>query len=403
MAAPRILIITNRIPFPLNDGGALAMFAMVKGYQGTGWAVSLLSMNTSRHYVSLESLPPLFKKIEFATFDINTDIKLAPILKNFFLSKKPNHAERFHDPAFEKKVISTINSFQPDFIQVESIYLGTYIDTIKKATTATLIIRLHNIEYQIWERLAIEAGNSFKRYYLKDLAGRIRRFELEAWKKADILLPITSKDEETVVSSLPSAKTILVPFGIEIKGFLKPRHQDWVGYHIGAMDWMPNVEGITWFLEAAWPIIHKELPSFTFHFAGRNMPGSFEKYEKNGVVCEGEVENAETFISNKKILIVPIRSGGGMRIKVLEAMAAGKVIVSTSTGIEGIEGAENGVNYLLADTAADFARQIKWILENKPAAETIADQAIGLVRQYYDQSQIIDQLTKSLLQKEKTT
>lgn len=375
------------------------MNAMLEGYYDQGWDIYLCSMNTSRHYVSRESLPKLYQNIKFETFEINTDVKILPTLKNFFLSKKPNHVDRFYDKDFEKKLENIVSSFEPELIQVESIYLASYISTLRKLTEAPVAIRLHNIEYQIWERLSDEAANTFKRFYLRDLAVRIKRFEIEAWSAADVLIPITSGDAEVVKNSVPSANLIVAPFGIDSqKHQAPPKNERWVGYHIGAMDWLPNVEAVTWFLEAVWPDLHKEVPEFQFHFAGRNMPGAFEKYEGEGISCEGEVPSASDFISDKKILIVPLRSGGGIRIKILEAMASGKLVVSTSVGVQGIDEAKPGVHFLLADTAEDFINQINWLMSEKIAAEQIAKAGARMVTEEYDQKVIMARLVGKLLQ-----
>jgi glycosyltransferase involved in cell wall biosynthesis len=397
MAKRRILILTNRIPFPLKDGGALAMNAMLEGYVRENWEVYLFSMNTSRHFVNSESLPDIYKQIHFDTFNINTDVKLVPTLKNYFFSRKPNHVDRFYDKDFMKKLDVITSSFDPDIIQLESIYLASYIPAIRQDIDVKIAIRLHNIEHEIWERLATESTSSFKKFYLKDLASRIKRFELNAWNQADILLPITASDAELVRQATRGRKIIVAPFGINASELRKSSGQEnWVGFHIGAMDWMPNVEGLRWFLDDIWPALHKAVPAFRFHFAGRNMPGSFEKYESNEITCEGEVASAQEFISDKKILIVPLRSGGGIRIKILEAMAAGKLVVSTSVGMQGIEGVEPGVHFLLADTEADFVDQIKWVMDHKDDAQIISREGSSLVFSKYDQKHIMSRLTKEI-------
>lgn len=394
MSSHRILIVTNRVPYPLNDGGSLAMHAMMEGYFKAGWEVFLFSMNTSRHYVGLETLPSFYKQIQFDTFDVNTDVRLVPTLKNFVLSRKPNHAERFYDKGFAKKLQKVIDDFEPELIQFESVYLTTYLPAVLEHTQAKIALRLHNIEYQIWERLANEA-TSFKKYYLRDLCSRVKKFEVNAWRQADVLLAITQTDASIVRSLTPEKDVWVAPFGIELKSGKKRRseQEQWVGYHIGAMDWMPNAEAIHWFLDSVWPSLHKALPDFRFYFAGRNMPGSFEKYERDGVTCAGEVEDASAFIADKKMLIVPLRSGGGVRIKILEAMGAGKLVLSTAVGMQGIDEAVPGTHYLLAETEADFVRQVEWALSHRDEASAMSERAADMVAAEYDQSRIMSRLT----------
>lgn len=396
MFAKTILILTNRIPFPLMDGGAVAMQSMIEGYEQSGWQVNVFSMNTSRHFVAIDSLPDIYRRIRLETFDIDTDIRVLPTLRNFLLSRKPNHVERFYNKEFEKQLKKIIEQIEPDFIQIESIFLTTYLPVIRQLTTAKVALRLHNIEHEIWENLAANSTNKFKRFYLKDLATRIKKFEITAWKQADLLLPITTADSE-VVKKEGNPHVFPVPYGIEIKNNIDNHiGEQWTGYHIGAMDWLPNIDAITWFLEDIWPSIHKETPEFTFHFAGRNMPASFKKYEGEGVVCAGEVNDAASFIADKKVLIVPLQAGSGVRIKVMEAMAAGKLVLSTTIGMQGIEGAKDGVHFLQANEPAEFVQQIQWIFTHKDKALQIAIDGADLIKNSYNRQKLMQQLTEKI-------
>lgn len=399
MPAKRILILTNRVPYPLNDGGNLAMHAMVNGYRQSGWDVCLLSMNTSRHYITPDQQKNIYTDIHsFDTVDVDNRVKSIPAIANFLFSNKPNHVMRFTSKAYARQLKQKIDTFKPDIIQVESIFLSGYLAEIKTWTTARLVLRMHNIEYQIWQRLAREHKNFLKHFYLKNLSERIKKYEEWAWQQYDILLPITDSDAAIVQASYPSVTTITVPFGINVSELSgASREVLWEGYHIGAMDWMPNQEAILWFLNKVWPLLHKNVPEFRFYFAGRHMPPSFMQMNKEGVVCAGEVPDADAFIADKKILIVPLRSGGGIRVKILEAMAKGKVVVSTDVGMQGIE-AVPGIHYLKANTAEEFTSKINWCLANKDKAEQLAIAAMELIKERYNNRMIMDDLSRKLRQ-----
>jgi polysaccharide biosynthesis protein PslH len=397
MEARRILILTNRIPYPLKDGGALAMDAMIHGYQEAGWQVYLLAMNTSRHHLPQEKIKQLYPDIYcFETVDVDNDIRWLPTLKNFFFSTQPEHADRFTDDLFRDKLLDVIKTFNPSVIQMESIYLSVYLQDIKKLSKAPLVQRLHNIEYQIWERLANETTQPVKRFYLKNLAKRIRRFEIQIWSQFDLLLPITQEDETIIRASGCRTPQLATPFGINVKRTPnEPAQQNWTGYHIAAMDWLPNQEAMDWLLQDIWPLIHEAVPAFQFYFAGRSMPARFFENLPGGVQCLGEVDNADQFIADKKILLVPLRAGGGIRVKILEAMAAGKLVISTSVGMQGIS-IEPGVHYLQANTPEQFAESIKWALQNRESAEKIAENAKHLINGNYNQKNIMDNLLNEL-------
>lgn len=385
MPAKRILILTNRVPYPLNDGGNMAMKAMVDGYKANGWQVFLLCMNTSRHYVPEEKVKEVYSDVDILqTVDVNNDVKPLPTLLNFLFSKEPNHAVRFRSKLFESALIEALQAFKPSVVQVESIYLSTYLPVIKNILKVKTVLRLHNIEYEVWQRLATETTNSFKKYYLANLAERIKKFEANAWRQYDLLLPITAVDEQIVKDTIPAANTHVVPFGIDpasVRG--KEVATQWVGYHLGAMDWLPNQEGIRWFINEVFPTVEKTVPDFKFFFAGRNMPAKFLDIHSDNIYCAGEVPDAGAFIADKKILIVPIRSGGGIRVKILEAMAAGKLVISTSVGMQGID-AKDKQTFLKADSPEEFTASISWALSNKDKAEYIALSGQKLVHEDYN-------------------
>jgi len=220
----------------------------------------------------------------------------------------------------------------------------------------------------------------------------VRDFERKAWKSYDLLLPITEKDANLIARLEDVNDMIVAPFSIEIdKVKAAMPNEKWVGYHIGAMDWIANREGIKWFLDEAWPKIKKLTPDFEFYFAGRNMPDEFKHLDISGVYCLDEVPSAEDFIADKKILIVPLWSAGGIRVKILEAMAAGKIVITTSTGIKGID-AKAGEHYLPARRPEDFARCVKWCFDNRQAAEQMARNAQELVLEKYEHSKVINNI-----------
>lgn len=397
MAAKRILILYNRIPYPLNDGGNIAVNAMIEGYHNAGWEVFLLAMNTTRHYIDAEKLRSIYNYLDgFETVDIDNNLKPLGLLKNFFLSTKPNHADRFFHPAFTQKLQQVISSFKPDVVQVENIYLAEYLPAIKAATDALTVLRLHNIEYQVWGRLAGSTHNPVKGLYLQNLARRLKSYERKVWKAFDLLLPITDTDKQTVLQSEQGNEILTVPVGLDFDKIPLPTDKvKWESYHIGAMDWQPNAAGIWWFIHNVWPSIHKEFPHFKFYFAGRNMPEKFKELEFPNVICEGEVTDANKFIADKKILFVPLHSGGGIRVKILEAMAQGKLVISTDVGMQGIE-AVWGKHYLSANTPDEFVLTLKWALNNKEKATEVAANATSFVRTNYDSNTIFSTLINKI-------
>ena len=389
MIPRKILILTNRVPYPLKDGGNLAMNAMIEGYHRAGWKVYLLAMNTSRHHIKEEQLAGLFTQLhKFEWVNVDNSLKAMGVLKNFLFSREPEHAVRFYDAGYKARLRQALTEFKPDVVQVESVYLSTYLPDVRELSKAITVLRLHNVEYQIWQGLATKHKNVIKQYYFGNLATRVRNFERAAWMEYNLLLPITEKDANMVTRLEDVQHMLVAPFGIDTDKIKQGHNERWVGYHIGAMDWIANRAGIKWFIEKAWPQVRRQVPDFEFYFAGRKMPEEFTKLQVPGVHCLDEVASAEDFIADKKILIVPLWSGGGIRVKILEAMAAGKVVITTNTGIKGIE-ARSGEHYMQARKPEDFARAIKWCIDNKGLAEKMGANARKLIEEKYEQSKVM--------------
>ena len=148
------------------------------------------------------------------------------------------------------------------------------------------------------------------------------------------------------------------------------------------MDWMPNQEGVRWFLKEVWPQVYERLPQLTLYLAGRKMPAELMKLDMEGVRVVGEVPDANYFIASKQINVVPLLSGSGLRVKIIEAMSAGKVVVTTTIGAEGI-GCTDGKDVLIADTPQQFVDQLERCVKDTDFCRQIGCNAVQLIAERY--------------------
>ncbi len=398
----RILIVTNRIPYPLRDGGALAMDAIIRGYQRAGMEVHLLAMNTSRHPVGEDLLKTLYPEIHgFDTVPVNNDVKTLSVLKNFIFSQLPEHVQRFYHPVFVAKLKSLLSTFKPDVVQMESPFLSAYVPLIKNAVH---VMRVHNVEYEIWQRLAGESSG-IKRIYLSTLASRMRHYEEKIWEEYDLLLPITETDAAVIHKAHPNQEMLVSPYGIETTEHSEIKETRFFkAYHLGAMDWLPNQAAIDWFLKDIWPVIKARVPEAEFYFGGRNVPERFFDHLPEGTFCCGEIMDVQDFYSDKQILVVPLLAGGGIRVKILEAMAEGKLVISTAIGMQGIN-AMAGIHYLEANTPEEFANAFQLAIDDATNANKISSNAQTLVLEHYANKAIISRIINRLnaIVKQKTS
>ncbi len=382
----RILQLMNKVPWPPKDGGAIACLNMTKGFSMLGHEVTVLSMNTSKHHIRIKDMPvDLRSKADFRFVEVPASINWLEAAFNLIFSRLPYNAQRFISDDFSQELAKLLHEKTFDVVQLEGLYLCPYIPVIRKYSKALIAYRAHNIEYEIWERTAI-LSDGFRSKYLRNLSVRIKRFEESYLNSYDLLVPITDRDGQI----------------LDKLGNTKPKHTSQTGidfaslvptakklefpslFHIGALDWAPNQEGLIWFFDHCWYKIREKCPEVKFYLAGRNAPDWFERrIRRAGVEYLGEINDAYDFINSKAIMVVPLFSGSGMRIKIIEGMSLGKPIVTTDIGTEGIP-TSNGEDILIANDADQFVDAVVKLVNDRELANRIGKNAIGFIQEKFD-------------------
>lgn len=391
-----ILQLVNKVPFPAIDGGAIAVSNLTKGFSGHGHLVTMLAMNTSKHYCKPEDIPAnVHQFVDLRVIDVEAPITAMGGLKNLLFSKLPYSADRFISKEYEDALVQVLKKKPIDVVQLEGLYMALYIPLIRKHSRALVAFRAHNIEEEIWLRVAMQEKNLLKRLYLKNLSMRIHRLQKTILDKYDVLVPITERDE-TIFQKMGNTKPSYVSqtglFVDELKReSTEPETIDL--FHIGALDWAPNQEGLIWFFDKIWGEVLKEFPDLKFYVAGRNAPDWMEKKLRKipNVVYQGEVDDAYDFMNAHSVMIVPLLSGSGMRIKIIEGMALGKCIVTTSVGTEGIA-TQHKQNIMIGDNEMDFLSSIKKLVKEAELRKEIGQNASGFIAENYDNKAISQKL-----------
>lgn len=390
----KILQICSKIPFPPKDGGSIAMDILTHGLIECGNEVKVLAINTPKHFINEADINSEYKnKTSYQLVFIDTSVKPLDALLNLFSSKSYN-ITRFYSKEFEKVLIELLSSQKYDVVQLETLWVAPYVETIRKHSKAKIVLRSQNVEYAIWERLAEASGNPLKKAYLKLLAKRLKKYELGMLNKYDGIATITELDAVSFKNSGCKSPIIHIPFGIDTKKYKADTSATEFPsvFHIGAMDWMPNSDAVKWFLEKVWEKVQIKHPNVKLYLAGRNMPDWMKQLKMKNIVVEGEVEDSHKFINSKSIMIVPLTSGGGMRVKIIEGMALGKTIISTAVGAEGID-YENNKNILIANTETEFIEALNKCISDRSFSDNLAQNAKSLVENKYDNLKICKKLS----------
>lgn len=365
----RILQVTNRIPWPLNDGGNIAMYNLTRCLRSAGHHVELACLNTSKHRQDPAVLAHL---AEVHAVDIDTSVTAWGAFAALF-SNLPYNVSRFLSEEFSLLLGRLLAGDRFDLVQLEGSFLSLYIPAIRHATRAPIVLRSHNIEHQIWSRLAAAEAFIPKKLYLGHLARGIRRFELEHLHMVDAIVPIALQDEEDYRRQGFQGKMRTIHGGVDLAAFAprQPIAADRKLGFLGSLEWQPNLQGISWFVAEVWPLLRERHSDLELHVAGKNPPDSMRDWDVPGMHFHGMVAEAAAFMESCHFFILPLLSGGGMRIKLVEAMANGRCCISTRVGAEGID-LEDGGDIVLADTPEEWLAAIGDLLAHPAKSQEIA-------------------------------
>lgn len=389
----KILFLTHRIPFPPNGGYQIVVSNTIRGLVRLGHEVSLVALNARKVNHDDELLSGLKGRINFRVYDIDTTVSLLDVAVNLF-SKTSFNIDRYYDPEFEKMLIREVRETAYDIIQFEGLMVSLYLSAIRKHSKAKLIYRAHNIENQVWQRLSMQKSDPFKKSYLKMHARRIRNYELEQLNKFDGIVVFTPQDKETIQSYSTLVPIKILPVGLRMEKY----HADLSKtefpslFFLGSLDWLPNREGMEWFLDNFFKDLTDGDLNVKVYVAGSDIPERFDDYEALGkIFIQGEVDDALEFVNSKSIMIIPLLSGGGMRVKIVEGMAMQKCIISTTLGAEGIN-FEDGKNILIANNRDEFYSAIKRCITDEEYCKEVGLNARKLIEQQYEISIVVNNL-----------
>lgn len=402
----KILQLCKKFPYPLKDGESIAVTYLSQALHNLGCEITLLCMNTTKHYSDPTSIPDKFnhyKAIHVTSLD--NSIKAFDAFKNLF-SKDSYHISRFVSQDFEKSLIEVLQSEKFDIVQLETLYLAPYVEIIRKHSDALITMRAHNVEHEIWERITSNTKLLPKKWYISYLAKKLKKYEIEKLNEYDYLVAVTDKDLKKFKNLGYKNGAIASPIGIDVSDYRKSEiNLDKLSMcFIGSLDWMPNLEGLGWFLENVWPKVEAKFPEVEFHVAGRNTPKEIRELASGNLNIHGEVPSAIKFISSHPIMVVPLFSGSGMRVKIIEGLALGRIIITTTMGLEGID-AQNKKEVLIADTPEQFLECLEFCYKFPNKLEEISKRASLFVGKYYDNqsnANSLKELYSSLLVKYKT-
>jgi len=401
----KILWLSHILPYPPKGGVMQRSYNLIKEVAKEN-EVYLFAFNQKAWLPTKEDIIKAKKEFErfckkVEVFELPSDKSKAAwyslVLKSFF-SKDGYTINWTKSKTMMKKIKEFLATNHIDLIHFDTIGLAEYVKEIKEIPK---VLNHHNIESHMMLRRAKKEKNPLKKIYFLQEAIKLRKYEKQVCPNFNMNLVVSELDKERLLNIAPNSKVEVIPNGVDINYF-KPLNSKIKRHNIvfaGRMNAYPNEDAVIWFLKEIWPLLKKEVPDATFTIAGRNPTPRIKKFAKNdpSILVTGYVDDIRPFIAQAEVYICPIRDGGGTKLKILDAMAMGKIIVTTTIGAEGL-GVIHERHVLIANDPKISASQVLLVFNNPDLRKYLSQNARQLVEKKYSW-EIIGKKLNSLYQK----
>ncbi len=386
----KILFLSPTVPFPLTDGGRIRVFNLLKQIAQKS-DVTLLALETqptdADGVAELQALgievhlvpnAPTLPRVSFGT------------LAKAFFKRQPITVARYDVPTYRGKLRTLLANETFDLVHYEMFHVAQF----HTETDLPSVLSQQNVDSAIWRRLCSETANPFYKfaYWTQQLA--FQRYERLLSPKFDAVTCTSDIDAAVFAQHCPKDAIEIIPNGVDVTHYQPdfaaeaPAHL----IYIGSMDWYPNEDAVAFFADEVFPRIQEKVPDVAFSIVGGNPSGRVQKLaERDGVLVTGRVPEIKPYFAEATVFVVPLRIGSGTRLKILEALAMGKAIVSTSVGAEGLD-LRDGEEIFIADEPVAFADAVTRLLTDVELRRRIGENGRARVEQDYDWRRIGEKL-----------
>lgn len=394
--SPRILYFAPKECWPPSTGAQLRNFYLARELAAGGERLTYLGFSDERARAAddsdsyqFENRNPVGEWCEdFITVPLDSSYSAGKLARGL-IGKTPLPVLNYTTAAMQERLAQALDEGDFDIVQVESIHLVQYLPILRAARSKPKIVcDWHNVESELMQRYGEQISNRPKRFYAQLTARRMADIEKRTMPDFDAHVTVSERDREKLLAWNPEAPVYVVENGVNVEYYSpKPNEEPTKQFRIvfiGSMDYHANTEAVTRFAQSVWPQVHEKHPDLVFTVVGRNpTPEVLAMNGQNNIEVTGRVRDVRPYCREALASVVPLRIGGGSRLKILEAMAADLPIVSTHLGAEGIE-ARHGENILLADSDEEFTKAILQLCESENQRLKLAKAGRTLVETHYD-------------------
>lgn len=393
----RLLVLASAPPYPLTDGARIAIFEPMRRLAARGHAVDLLAFGAPEgaHRDGLSCCGDVTLVDEQPAARPWSKRLASP------LTRVPYLASLFWSARMAAALRARLAAHAYDLVQVESLNMAEYVP-IARAQGLPVVLRAHNVESALCAQQA-DLARGPRRWHYRHQRPKLLAYESRACADADLCLALTAADAARFTTLAPAgARIAVVPAGVDLDAYAPlasapstttslPAAPPSVLF-AGTMNYPPNADAALWFLDAIWPEVLRRVPDATFTIVGKHPSKALRRRaEGRRVIVTGLVEDVRPWLARASVCVAPLRLGGGMRIKILQAMSMGKAMVSTTLGAEGID-VEDGRELLLADTPERFSRRLVQLLQDAGQRAALGAAARRRAERQYGWDPLVDRL-----------
>lgn len=396
----RILMIMDEMPYPVVSGAPLRSYNLLRRVadEHDVWLAAFATTPEQVESVAhFETFCRGVAAVPGETAEQGVFAKPGEFLR-YLLRGVPPDLRLFVSEPMCAAVRELVAEVEFDAVQIEQSYMAHYLDVLPPALQQHAVLTLHDIvfiKYDRMFRLEPKLGRKLRQWLHSWM---MRRWEPRYAARFARLLTMSEIDKRLLLDVDPSLKIEVVPNGFDTEAYkMLPYSEETPNLlYVGNMAYRPNIDAVLYFCDEVFPLVRREVPDVTFWIVGIN-PGTEVRDLANrvGVTVTGRVEDVRPYYAQSKVCVVPLRAGGGTRLKILESMALGRAVVSTTVGSEGID-AVDGEHLLIGDTPGAFAAHTVRLLTDPVLREHITQQARELVVSQYDWDVIAAKLLKIL-------
>jgi sugar transferase (PEP-CTERM/EpsH1 system associated) len=379
----RILFLQKRPLFPADSGGKIRTLNVLRYLARWNEVTYLCNVQADDdgHLPAMRDLGVRLETIPWRETRRGSARFYAELGQNLF-SQFPFNVNKDHDPRLRRRAIELLERDPYDLVICDFVQMAR---NAMGLPAPAKILFAHNVEARIFARHARTDPGRLRRLYMRHQAHKMRRFEAEAGRQFDAVIAVSREDRRAFEREYGWRNVHVVDTAVDVDYFQPngvPAKRDRVVF-VGSMDWLPNQDGAEHFVRSVWPEIRRRRPNAAFQIVGRNPPRALRRLQEiPGVEVVGTVADVRPYLAEAAVVVVPLLVGGGTRIKIFEALAMEKAVVSTALGAEGLD-LTPGEHVLLADGPSRFAHAVCGLLEDADRRARLGAAGRRLVAAHY--------------------